>query len=200
MLLAAGEIQIETVQTKSVSFCFGPIRAREVRVFRGRTVQREEAAPIKPRVQVYSAVKRSESVIGHDNQLRVRFAAHDFAKTSIYILVDFQQLRFVFAPEHVRVLVDGREIEKKQAAVEMPKRVAQKLPLIFKHKMSLRKELRQREDALSQRCCVFRDAESEETAGFVRDGLTVRRGRGKRQRRREGIDVDRSDIKLEKRM
>src|SRR5215831_9694972 len=98
-----------------------------------------------------STVEGCEAVIGDDQERSIGSGLVDrLADCLIHLAIDLEQIAFVAAPEHMRILIDAGEVIKKEAALKPVEFETEQPQAVGQHFAALRKELRLGEDTRSE--------------------------------------------------
>ena len=211
--LPAAQVHIQSAQPKRVSACPGPVHVDEqgVAALQGRVLQGDVALLEQPGVQVDAPVERGEPVVRHDDERRVvvhhlehapQRLVHFFVERADAVpqqLVRFmERVRGVgVVVEHVRALVDTREVEEQQSLVEGVEKVVQCAPPLAEDELRLVPELASTEDPLRERLGVLGELLRVERAQHVVEVSRPSIGVRERHRRVFRVDLQGADIQLE---
>src|ERR1039457_6956459 len=133
---------------------------------------------------IYGTVERIEAVVRHHDDVGVGKSRCHFTNGGVHIPINIQEFALVLSPKHVRVLVNGREVEKQQTLPETIERVAQQFQLVVSHQRALLQELFDRQNTLAKGGGVFGDTLRIERSDVARNGAAVGKRKGDRQVRR----------------
>ena len=95
---AALQVQVETIEAHGIRLGFAPVGTGKRPLRTRRVTSHKKAAMLQPGVQVYGAVKSGEPMVGHHNELSMRYAPPHLTDCRVYGAVYVQQLRLVTAP------------------------------------------------------------------------------------------------------
>jgi len=95
-----------------------------------------------------SPIEGGETMVGHHDQVGRGESALGFADTCIHGPVGPKQFIFMLRPQHMGVLIDGREVEKQQTTLEVMQGIAKQPLFVVENETALAQKFRQRKHAL----------------------------------------------------
>ena len=198
------QVQVESAESQRISARAGPVHVVEIAAgFGGLAGEREIAVLMQPGVQIDGAAEAAESVVGEDEEHRIRIhVLHGFSHQRVHALIEVGDralpLRvaaaFEVAIEHVLNAVAGIEDARHHAAPGVRQRVVEHGLALGQQRPCLVQERPLVDHAFIERPGILRHADGREGAeqfGQIH-GVVSRVADG--QRGRFGIDLDGRDI------